>query len=137
MINEVRIGNWVRRVYGHASLDVKTHGIIDEPFQITRGTFNLGEDYGDIWKELSPLKITAENSEGFNLTKLKNIISLLQIVRSAPLVVPQEFYLVMELQSKAALKIEYVHQLQNLYLDITGEYLEWTPEKKRSKLTAV
>ncbi len=113
---ELRLGNWVK------------------PKHIS-GYYCVAELPSD--DDFDPINITEANSEGFNLVKLKNIISLIQVVRSAPLVVPQEFYIVMELAGKAAIKIEYVHQLQNLYLDITGEYLDWNPEKLRSKLTIV
>ena len=138
MINEheLRIGNWFRHVYGYTDLEKKlaTH---DEPIMLTRGSFSSPSEGRDLFLELHPIKITASNSEGFNIAKLKNVISLLQVVQSAPLVVPQEFYLVMQIAGKAAIKIEHVHQLQNLYMDITGEYLEWNPEKQRSKLTIV
>ncbi len=124
MINaiELRIGNWVKETGKDGYTCVACDDIVkaDKMFE---------------W--CYPIKITESNTAGFNVTKLKNIIDVLQIVRSEPLVVPQVFYIMMTLAGKLKLKIEYVHQLQNLYLDITGEYLEWTPEKERSKLTIV
>lgn len=126
---ELRIGNWLydftRKKY------VLLTGVNENSLN--------GSDALDLYEyaDLKPIKITKANSEGFNIAKLKNIIDVLQIVQSAPLVVPEVFYLVMQLAGKLAIKIEYVHQLQNLYMDITQEYLEWNPEKQRSKLHVV
>jgi len=139
MINEIelRIGNWINTPDGYREVmsffKGNNIGVRTFPPEIAPSAayYTFTSDKCD------PIKITAANSEGFNIVKLKNIIDVLQIVQSAPLVVPQVFYLVMQLAGKLAIKIEYIHQLQNLYLDITQEYLEWNPEKQRSKLTIV
>ncbi len=127
---ELRVGNWI----DFKSTPGKYEMVKDITTSNGEAHISINRISGD---DIIPIKITESNTAGFNVTKLKNIIDVLQIVRSEPLVVPQVFYIMMTLAGKLKLKIEYVHQLQNLYLDITGEYLEWTPEKERSKLTVV
>ncbi len=139
MINELelRIGNWVNTPDGYREImsiyKGNNVGVRTFPADIAPSEASWNFPLSDI----SPIKITASNSEGFNLTKLKNIVPLLQVVQSAPMAIPQEFYIVMEIAGKAAVKIEYVHELQNIYIDITHEYLEFDPKKSRSKLTIV
>lgn len=139
MINEqeTRIGNWIDTPDGYREVMSvyrgNTVGVRTFPKEIAPSEAHWSFTFA----ECNPIKITSSNSAGFNVEKLKNIIEVLQIVRSEPLIIPEVFYLVMKLAGRLAIKIEYVHQLQNLYLDITQEYLEWNPGNQRSKLVAV
>ncbi len=109
---ELRLGNWVYNGFGEA---VKIHGIISEG---NTGGYNL--------KTLNPIPLTPEILEkagfvktgryaigaGGYITYGKGRIELLQPKKGDPYILA--FYEV---------KIQYLHQLQNLYFALTGTEL--------------
>ena len=115
--SELRIGNWVE-IQGLESkiISVDTEGCICEN--------EYCEDFenNNITQNLQPIPLTEEWLERFNWNPPKDIGVAFSLTTDEIHFVAGNYYK----------KIEYVHQLQNLYFALTGEELNQNKEDANS-----
>jgi len=122
--NELRIGNWVLVNNKPSSIDSihESHGVNLSIF--LGGYGDGGSLYSDQFDEIKPIRLTTEILEKarFRQAITNDRIWLLRI---------GDTNLMLHIDGSAwsysgpiLIKIEYVHQLQNLYFALTGEELE-------------
>lgn len=136
-VNELRRGNLTKRKYGFTKVD-GSHGNCDEFYRITIETFAT-EIYNNegrsILKELHPIPLTPEILEmcGFKFItdwSIKENDGVcyrkdLGWLRLETGMMSSRWVTLVDKQGiSTGVNIEYLHQLQNLYLDLTGEELE-------------
>lgn len=114
---ELRIGNWV---------EIKDQVV--RTFAQTEGVGSLQDVAGQLWsiEELKPIPLTEEWLERFGFNKVSHIWEFWKNsgwdLRQHKL--EDKWWLFYMGQDLDCVRIDYVHQLQNLYFALTGEELE-------------
>lgn len=117
---ELRIGNWVR------IKDVPT----TNEWQV-EGIGNLQQVGGQLWsiEELEPIPLTEEWLERFGFNQLSDVWEFWKNshwdLKQHKL--ENKWWLYCCGEEVDCIRIDYVHQLQNLYFALTGEELELKP----------
>ena len=118
-VSELRIGNWVW--YDET---VFTYGISKSQFQVDGDTINsmlVNSDYADM---INPIELTEEWLEAFGFRKINHIHDGTIWVHSEFKITWYPGGLTSVRGAFSWKRIEYVHQLQNLYFALTGEELQ-------------
>ena len=116
---DLRLNNWVEI----KDQDVKTYAKVE-------GIGNLQHVAGQLWsiEELEPIPLTEEWLERFGFNKLSDIWEFWKNsgwdLRQHKL--ENKWWLFYRGQDLDCVRIDYVHQLQNLHYSLTGEELELT-----------
>ena len=138
--NELRIGNFVSINNGFEML---VHSIFQNDtvyLDFIPPLVNEGDIWEEDFKDINPIPLTEEwfLKFGFKKNKHENLILNLELDRKLEIIETKEgFYIELvqlpelsceDIQFIVLRKIEYVHQLQNLYFALTGEDIIFSTE---------
>lgn len=140
--NELRLGNWVQ-ITDKLKSEIEEEGYIKNEFQIT-SSFNKDDDiqiynpYEIIYEyfiaeQIEPIPITEDwlLRFGFEASSIHDNYKLgeIEISSSMRKITTNErynFYLDGEIPESMKIRIQYIHQLQNLFFALTGTELTLT-----------